>query len=878
LSGTLAGDESGGHVSLDTPTAMFNWPDQLPQPIQLAAFKTTLYWKRTAEEFLVATPDMQMNARGARLQGKAAWQQPSDGSSPILSLVASIDNGSAADAHLFFPRQNLPPATLAWLNRAFVAGRLTHAAVIFSGPVRHFPFRDGSGLFLARCNLEGMSLDYREGWPRVEAGAAQAEFRNQGMSVRIIAGHAGGLVVGPGDARFVDFKSGELGIHTSIQGDADDALQFLRATPLDEMAEHAFSGAEARGPLKATLDLFLPFKELAHRRVSVHVKLDGATLNRKGSSVMATDLNGDADIEGAQLAHADIRGHVLGGAFQMTARAPRNRPLTRTQLDFHGIFSGDALRAALSLPAFISVSGQSDWHGVLKIAPEPGRERSLRVTSNLAGLELNLPEPLAKPAARSVPTTVETQWPPNGAMQVRVAMGTILRTQLILDSDANGTKLSRAEVAFGSAEPVFSDAQIVNVGGNIEELDLGGWLKLGASARSAKPSANYLRSAKLAVARVDYLGLSFLDVAIDLSQSNGGWHISLGGPNVLGTISSPVPTDPGEAWNLQFERLTIAAASQRGPVRGDTLPADATGGNPADADARPAGPLAEPGAPADPRSIPAINFHAAKVIWDDRQIGDVRATLVKLDDGVSLRQLTVVGQEFAANATGEWRGKDEGRGHIEGSISSTDAAETLKQLGFAAVIEAKTGHMDFDMSWIGAPTGASIESATGHVQVALDKGQIVHLKPGAGRVLGLASVAELPRRLALDFSDITDKGFAFDTIRGDFALQDGNAYTDNILVKGPAAEIGLIGRVGLKNQDYDQTAVVTGSVGSSPLPLAAFAAGPVIGGAVLLFTQVFKQPLKGLVRGYYRITGSWDNPIVERIKSADAAATAEAPK
>jgi uncharacterized protein YhdP len=132
--------------------------------------------------------------------------------------------------------------------------------------------------------------------------------------------------------------------------------------------------------------------------------------------------------------------------------------------------------------------------------------------------------------------------------------------------------------------------------------------------------------------------------------------------------------------------------------------------------------------------------------------------------------------------------------------------------------------------------------------------------------------------LALDFSDLTDKGFAFDTIRGDFDLHDGSAFTDNVLVKGPAAEIGLIGRIGLKSKDYDQTAVVTGNVSSS-LPLAAFAAGPVVGGAVLLFTQVFKQPLKGLARGYYRITGNWDNPTVERIKSAAAAAaTAEAPK
>ena len=167
------------------------------------------------------------------------------------------------------------------------------------------------------------------------------------------------------------------------------------------------------------------------------------------------------------------------------------------------------------------------------------------------------------------------------------------------------------------------------------------------------------------------------------------------------------------------------------------------------------------------------------------------------------------------------------------AITSTDVGETLKQLGFAAVIEAKSGRMDFDMNWIGAPTAEALEAATGHVQVALDKGQIVGLKPGAGRVLGLASLAELPRRLALDFSDLTDKGFAFDTVRGDFDLHDGSAYTDDVLVKGPAAEIGLIGRVGLKNEDYDQTAVVTGNVGSSPCRWPAFAAGPVIGGAVL---------------------------------------------
>jgi uncharacterized protein YhdP len=88
-------------------------------------------------------------------------------------------------------------------------------------------------------------------------------------------------------------------------------------------------------------------------------------------------------------------------------------------------------------------------------------------------------------------------------------------------------------------------------------------------------------------------------------------------------------------------------------------------------------------------------------------------------------------------------------------------------------------------------------------------------------VVGLASIAALPRRLALGFQRFDRQGLRVRHVRGDFDLRDGSAYTDNVLVKGPAAEIGLIGRVGLKNKDYDQTAVVTGNV-SSPLPLAAF--------------------------------------------------------
>jgi uncharacterized protein (TIGR02099 family) len=855
LSGTIAGDETGGHIDIDTHTAVFAWPGQLPLPIGLRTLKATLYWKRTADELLVATPDIEIDNPDASLRGKVAWRQPADGSSPLLTLVSTVENGNAANARNYLPREHIAPSALAWLNRAFVAGHLSHADAVIQGPVRQFPFRDGSGLFLVRLAIDGMTLDYSAGWQPAEDLALQAEFRNQGLTARLMGGRIGNLKITGGDARFADFKTGELELHAATSSDAGDALEYLRATPLDEMAGHAFSGVEGKGPLQSQVDLFLPFKEFDLRRVLVHLHLNGVSLIRHGSTLAASELSGDADIDGAQVSHADVRGRVLGGPFQMTARTSRSRPLTRTQLDFRGTMTGEALHAALSLPANIPITGQTEWHGVLKMAPEPARERSVRVSGNLSGLEVKLPAPLAKPAGSSMPSWVEVQWPPSGLAMVRFELGAVLRGALTVDADVNGPRLGRVALMFGAAEPAFSDTQMVNVGGSIENLDLSGWLKLNPPDKHAKPLSDYLRTAKVDVGKLDYLGLSFFDVSLDLAANDGGLRLSAAGPNVVGTLISPGVADPAAPWSLQFDRLRFVGGRTGEGAAGELQ----SGG--------------------DPRSIPAISFHAAELTWDDRHFGDVHATLTKLDDGVSLKQLLATGTNYSVTAKGEWRGADAGLGHIEGTLISTDVGGTLNQLGYAEVIQAKTGRMDFDVNWVGAPTSDSLSQAVGHVQLALNNGQILGIKPGAGRVLGLASVAELPRRLALDFSDLTDKGFAFDTARGDFDLRGGDAYTDNVLVKGPAAEIGLIGRVGLKNKDYDQTAVVTGNLGSSPLPLAGFVGGPVLGGVVLLFTQVFKQPLKGLVRGYYRITGGWDNPTVERIKSAEATtATAGAPK
>jgi uncharacterized protein (TIGR02099 family) len=879
LTGSVSGSESGGHVQIDSSTLLLNWPWQWPQPVVLDTLVGKIFWKRDAGELLIATPALDARNPDVALHAQLALHLPTNGDPPRLVLVSELRDGNVANTKFYLPRAVIGPQALKWLDRAFVAGRLSTAKVILQGPLRQFPFRDGSGLFLARAAIDGMVLDYADGWPLIEEMRGEAVFRNESLTVEIGGAKTNGLPIAGGEAKFADFKTGELDIHATAAGDAAGAIAYLTASPVNAMADNAFTGVEASGELQTKIELFLPFKDFEHRKILVDSHLNGVTVHRQGLPLTGSELVGDLDIDGGHVARADIRGRLLGGAVRVQGRAPRKRPLTRTQLDIRGNFTGDAAQAALGLPANHTLKGLGDWHATLVMANAPARERTLRVSSSLAGLESRLPEPLAKPYGRPLPLTLEIEWPPEAGMQVSVGLGGVVRSAFVLAPGVYGEHIARAALTFGGAAPAFSDDQIVNIAGRVEHLNMDDWLALLTGDKSGKPLSYYLKSAHLDAGEVDYLGLSFRTVALDLADVSEHWRLAVDGPSIAGTVVWPAAADSGEAWDLAFTRLRVDdqdAPAGRTPAGPPAAPAadDPDGG---------AAPAAAPAAAftlsVSPRSVPALKFHADDLSWGDRHLGKVDAVVAKLADGVTLDHLTVTSPSFGISAQGDWRGADAGTGHLTGSLTSTDVKTTLTQLGYAEVITARAGKLDFDLKWTGAPSADAFRDASGHVGISLDRGQVLGIKPGAGRVLGLASIAELPRRLTLDFSDLTDKGLAFDTVRGDFKMRGGNAETDNVLLKGPAAEIGLIGRVGLKNKDYDQIAVVTGSVGNSLPIAAALAGGPVIGGAVLLFSQVFKQPLRGLARGYYRITGAWDNPTVERIKSADAAkATAEGQK
>jgi uncharacterized protein YhdP len=129
----------------------------------------------------------------------------------------------------------------------------------------------------------------------------------------------------------------------------------------------------------------------------------------------------------------------------------------------------------------------------------------------------------------------------------------------------------------------------------------------------------------------------------------------------------------------------------------------------------------------------------------------------------------------------------------------------------------------------------------------------------------LLSIAQLPRRLALDFHDFFSKGFAFDRIDGDVRVENGLARSDNLVIDGPAAEIRIRGSANLVAQQFDQTIDVYPRAGNLLTVAGAIAGGPVGAAIGAAANAVLKKPLGRLAAKTYRVTGPWKEPKVEII-------------
>ena len=158
--------------------------------------------------------------------------------------------------------------------------------------------------------------------------------------------------------------------------------------------------------------------------------------------------------------------------------------------------------------------------------------------------------------------------------------------------------------------------------------------------------------------------------------------------------------------------------------------------------------------------------------------------------------------------------------------------------------------------------------ADGDLTFTLANGRIPKISPGAGRLLGALDLRSVTRYLTLDFSNVFGKGLTFDTIKGRVAVEKGNAYTRDLAIRTPGADIDLSGRIGLAARDLDLELGVTPQLMEGLAITGGLLGGPVVGAAVAVLHQLIQKPFEKNTRIEYTVKGGWDDPVVTRIGPA----------
>src|SRR3989344_2162033 len=168
------------------------------------------------------------------------------------------------------------------------------------------------------------------------------------------------------------------------------------------------------------------------------------------------------------------------------------------------------------------------------------------------------------------------------------------------------------------------------------------------------------------------------------------------------------------------------------------------------------------------------------------------------------------------------------------------------------------------------PANAKLALLNGKIEVDAKKGRFLQVKPGAGRLFGLLDLSAIGRYLMLDFSPLFGKGFIFDRIQGQIDVEKGNARTRDFLIKGPATEIGVCGRIGLAAEDFDLTIEIQPKL-SETLTLASWGLwGPQVAAVVLAVQKIFKKQITKGTHVAYVVKGPWDKPEITKSLRSDA--------
>ncbi len=817
-----------------------NYNEMFRKSLEIDNAQANMTWQHYSDGWHISGNNIKLVNNDISLRAKILLTSD-DNAAPVINFQANYKIRNMQHVARYYPVKIMGPGLVTWLDKAFATGNGIDGVFKLQGALKDFPYTHGKGHFLVAGNLRNLSLNYAPGWPKFDALNGKVIFSGDSMQINADA-YIGKIYVHNIKATIPQLTKPKLQVVGTPITDNAVATDFVMHSPLKNSVGKKLRGIGLSGPIAMWLALSLSLgKTPGPNHVHGVITENGAVVSVPSWGVRLQDMHGDVHFTGNSLSSDALHGQFLGERTNIditTLNKNSRHPVTR--LSLHGKMQVNALAKMVKLNISQAITGSLNYDAILRIASDQHNfENSFYLASNLCGVTVHLPAPFTKlkPVARKF--TVSATYSDSKPINAVVNYGDNIGAALSLDKTYGGLHFNSGVLKINSGMPYFSAQPGLIVRGNLSQVNLHDWQKyLGKTGNSTHGSI--INSVHLHIAKLLAFNQHLDNVKIKFYPQTHVWHLGLINNVINGFIDIPYIYPRGVIY-AQFSKLHLRSNKKIGKS-------------------------------ITPESIPALHLVSDDFSFGKYHYDRAEINVEPSDNTLLIKKLALDDSISHLSATGDWGyAQHAQRTILYGQLNTVNMGALLHNWGKSNNLAGGKGGLTFTLHWPGTPFSPSLATTSGNIAIDLTDGSITHLSKkteeeiGLGRVLNLLSLQSLPRRLTMNFSDLTAKGYAFNRLKGDVRLVNGNAYTDNADLDGTVAQINVVGRIGVARKNYDLILTMIPNVTSSLPIIATIAGGPIAGAVTWAADELFRHTLQPATAYKYKITGSWKHPTVVKL-------------
>ena len=840
LSGQVDGNDANGTLSINTHNLSVDAPLIMPEPLAFDSLIAQLSWQKHDSGMEVKFN--KVSIANADLAGNFFGSYQSLPQSPgLIDLTVRLTRASVGHTARYIPLVVLHGEAHNWIRNALIDGQADDFNLRLKGNLNDFPFdANRNGLFQIRSRATGVTVEYAKGWPRVENAVAKLVIQGKRLEVTAPTATTVGGSLKNISVILPDIKSPELllQVRGESMGETKYGLDFIQQSPVRGYLDGLTDNITSSGIGNLNLQVDIPLRGSKSAMVSGRYHFLDNEVSLGKSVPILHKVNGDLLFSKSSVRTQNVTMQVLGGPATLTVQSNKGGA---TNAKIAGRANIDALREVAPHSLLNYLQGSSDWESEITVLK---KQISMQLTSNLVGLASDLPAPFAKRANEIIPLRFEMNSMTPHQDLLSVQYGKLLSAKFLRWDEGGERIIKRGTINFGNTGKWLEKDGVWLVG-TMPQLSLEGWGALDSASDGLTPAS--IAGADLLIQKISGYGYMADDLRINARNLNGTVVAQLAAKSINGEVSWQ-PQGNGKLTARLKNLFLELDRDEIGNKKNTVTQSIAIKKNVAGI------------------KHPALDLAVSSLTLNGKNLGKLELLAQQHERDWLLERLIITNPDGELTADGKWQMAPSGeQTQVNLKLEISDAGKILGRSGYPNSIKDGSGKLEGTFFWTGAPAEFSYATLDGTLKLSTGKGQFLKIDPGIGKLLSILSLQALPKRIALDFTDVFSAGFKFDSINGVAQVRKGVLFTDDFKIEGSAAKVTMRGQVDLNHETQNLRVRILPTVGNTASLLSAFAAGPVVGIGVFIANKILREPLDKLVSFEYNITGAWADPNVEKV-------------